>query len=178
MVSNRCKITVKEVLNKLGLHFIVDMGEVDIMENITAGQREQIKVALHQSGLELMDDKKSMLIEKIKNIIIEMVHYSEELPKTNFSDYLAEKLNLDYTYMAKLFSEVQGTTIEKFIILHKIERVKELIIYDELNLTEIACKMHYSSVAHLSNQFKKTTGLTPSHFKNLKDRKRNAIEDV
>jgi len=178
MVSNRCKITVKEVLNKLGLHFIVDMGEVDIMENITAGQREQIKVALHQSGLELMDDKKSMLIEKIKNIIIEMVHYSEELPKTNFSDYLAEKLNLDYTYMAKLFSEVQGTTIEKFIILHKIERVKELIIYDELNLTEIACKMHYSSVAHLSNQFKKTTGLTPSHFKNLKNRKRNAIEDV
>lgn len=178
MVSNRCKITVKEVLNKLGLHFIVDMGEVDIMENITADQREQIKLALHQSGLELMDDKKSMLIEKIKNIIIEMVHYSEELPKTNFSDFLAEKLNFDYTYMAKLFSEVQGTTIEKFIILHKIERVKELIIYDELNLTEIAWKMHYSSVAHLSNQFKKTTGLTPSHFKNLKDRKRNAIEDV
>lgn len=178
MVSNRCKITVKEVLNKLGLHFIVEMGEVDIMENITATQREQIRVALLQSGLELMDDKRAMLIEKIKNIIIEMVHYTDELPKTNFSDFLAGKLNYDYTHLAKLFSEVQGTTIEKFIISHKIERVKELIIYDELNLTEIAWKMHYSSVAHLSNQFKKTTGLTPSHFKNLKDRKRSAIEDV
>jgi AraC-like DNA-binding protein len=178
MVSNRCKITVKEVLSKLGLHFIVDMGEVDIMEDITPEQRDQISQGLKQSGLELMEDKKAMLIEKIKKTIIQMVHYTDELPKTNFSDYLAEKLNVDYTQMAKLFSEVQGITIAQFIILHKIERVKELLIYDELNLTEIAWKMHYSSVAHLSNQFKKTTGLTPSHFKNLKERKRKAIEDI
>jgi AraC-like DNA-binding protein len=119
-----------------------------------------------------------VLIEKIKNVIIEMVHYTDELPKTNFSDYLSEKLHYDYTYLANLFSEVQGTTIEKFIITHKIERVKELIVYDELNLTEIAWNMHYSSVAHLSNQFKKITGLTPSHFKKLKNKRRQAIEDI
>jgi AraC-like DNA-binding protein len=179
MVSTRCKMVVKEELKKLGLHFIlVDLGVVDIMENITPEQHDQIKAALLKSGLELMDDKRAVLIERIRNIIIEMVHYSEELPKTNFSDYLSEKLNYDYTYLANLFSEVQGTTIEKFIIAHKIERVKELIIYDELNLTEIAWLMHYSSVAHLSNQFKKITGLTPSHFKNLKNKRRNPIEDV
>ncbi len=178
MVSNRCKMLVKDELKKLGLHFIVNMGEVEIMENITDIQREQIRVALRESGLELMDDKKAMLIEKIKTIIIEMVHYTDELPKSNFSDYLSEKLNLDYTYLANLFSEYQGTTIEKFIIIHKIERVKELIIYNEVNLTEIAWMMHYSSVAHLSNQFKKITGLTPSHFKQLKVKSRSPIEDI
>jgi AraC-like DNA-binding protein len=178
MVSNRCKMLVKEELKNLGLHFIVDMGVADIMEDITQEQRRQIGIALLRSGLELMDDRKAVLIEKIKNVIIEMVHYKDELPKVNFSDYLSEKLNYDYTYLANLFSEVQGTTIEKFIIFHKIERVKELIIYDELNLTEIAWNMHYSSVAHLSNQFKKITGLTPSHFKNLKDKRRNPIEDI
>ncbi|MDF1549160.1 MAG: AraC family transcriptional regulator [Bacteroidales bacterium] len=179
MVSQRCKMVVKEELKKLGLHYIiVDMGIVDIMENITTGQLCQIKTALLKSGLELMEDKKAVLIEKIKNAIIEMVHYMDELPKTNFSDYLSEKLNYDYTYLANLFSEVQGTTIEKFIILHKIERIKELIIYGELNLTEIAWNMHYSSVAHLSNQFKKITGLTPSHFKTLKKKRRIAIEDI
>ena len=169
---------VKEELKKLGLHYIVDMGSVDIMENITSEQREQIRVALLESGLELMDDKKAVLIEKIKNVIIEMVHYTDEMPKTNFSDFLSEKLNHDYTYLANLFSEVEGTTIEKFIISHKIERVKELIIYDELNLTEIAWMMHYSSVAHLSNQFKKITGLSPSHFKQLKDKRRSPIEEI
>ncbi len=174
----RCKMVVKEELKKLGLHYIVDMGVADIMENITTAQREQIRIGLLKSGLELMDDKKAVLIEKIKNVIIEMVHYTDELPKTNFSDYISEKLHYDYTYLANLFSEVQGTTIEKFIISHKIERVKELIIYDELNLTEIAWNMHYSSVAHLSNQFKKMTGLTPSHFKKLKNKRRKAIEDV
>ena len=172
-------MVVKEELRKLGLHFIiVDMGVVDIMENITDDQREQIRIALIKSGLELMDDKKAVLIEKIKNVIIEMVHYSDELPKINFSDYLSEKLNYDYTYLANSFSEVKGTTIEKFIISHKIERVKELLIYDEYSLTDIAWKMHYSSVAHLSNQFKKLTGLTPSHFKKLKDKRLKAIEDV
>ena len=177
MVSIRCKMLVKEEFKKLGLHFIVDMGVVEIMEDITPEQREQIRSALLKSGLELMDDKKAVLIEKIKNVIIEMIHYTDELPKVNFSDYLSEKLNYDYTYLANLFSEVQGTTIEKFIISHKIERVKELIIYDELNLTEIAWKMHYSSVAHLSNQFKKMTGLTPSHFKSLKNKRRSPIEE-
>ncbi len=179
MVSNRCIMVVKEELKKLGLHFIVvDMGVVDIMEDITSDQREQIRTSLINSGLELMDDKKAMLIEKIKSVIIEMVHHSNELIKRNFSDYLSEKLNHDYTYMANLFSEVQGTTIEHFIISHKIERIKELIIYGELNITEIAWKMNYSSVAHLSNQFKKVTGLSPSHFKKLKDKRRNPIEDI
>jgi len=175
----RCKMVVKEEIKKLGLHYIlVDMGVVEIMEEITPEQREQIKIALQKTGLELMDDRKAVLIEKIKNVIIEMVHYSDEIPKVNFSDYLFEKLHYDYTYLANLFSEVQGITIEKFIITHKIERVKELIIYDELNLSEIAWKMHYSSVAHLSNQFKKITGLTPSHFRKLKDKRRKPIEDI
>jgi AraC-like DNA-binding protein len=178
MVSSRCKMLVKEELKKLNLHYIVDMGSVDIMENITSEQREQIRIALLESGLELMDDKKAVLIEKIKNVIIEMVHYTDEQPKTNFSDYLSEKLGHGYTYLANLFSEVEGTTIEKFIISHKIERVKELIIYDELNLTEIAWMMHYSSVAHLSNQFKKVTGLSPSHFKQLKNKRRSPIEEI
>ena len=179
MVSNRCKIAVKEELKKLGLHFmVVDLGEVEIMENITSEQRLALKEALISSGLELMDDKKAILIEKIKNVIVEMVHHSDEMIKTNFSDYLSMKLKHDYTYLANLFSEVQGTTIEQFIISHKIERIKELIIYGELNITEIAWKMNYSSVAHLSNQFKKVTGLSPTHFKHLKDKRRSPIEEI
>jgi AraC-like DNA-binding protein len=172
-------MAVKEELKKLGLHFIVvDLGEVDIMEDISIEQREELKTGLASSGLELMDDKRSMLIEKIKNIIIDMVHHSDEMIRVNYSDYLSEKLNHDYTYLANLFSEVQGTTIEHFIISHKIERIKELIIYNELNITEIAFKMNYSSVAHLSNQFKKVTGLSPSHFKKMKDKRRSPIEEV
>lgn len=179
MVSARCKMVVKEELKKLKLHFmVVDLGEVEIMENITQEQREQLKTALFDCGLELMDDRRAMLIEKIKNVIIDMVHHSEEAIKVNFSNYLSEKLNHDYTYLANLFSEVQGTTIEQFIIAHKIERIKELIIYGELNITEIAWKMNYSSVAHLSNQFKKVTGLSPSHFKQLKDKRRSPIEEI
>ena len=179
MVSNRCKIAVKEELKKLGLHFmVVDLGEVEIMENISPEMREQVKNALFENGFELMDDKRSMLIEKIKNTIVEMVHNSDEMIKTNFSTYLSEKMNHDYTYLANLFSEVQGTTIEQFIISHKIERIKELLIYGEQNITEIAWKMNYSSVAHLSNQFKKVTGLSPSHFKQLKDKRRSPLEDV
>jgi len=179
MVSARCKMAVKEELKKLVLHFIVvDLGEVEIMENISTEQREQLRMALHNSGLELMDDKKAILIEKIKNSIIEMVHHSDGESNVNFSDFLSEKLDHNYTYLANLFSEVQGTTIEQFMIAHKVERIKELIIYDELNITEIAWKMNYSSVAHLSNQFKKMTGLTPSHFKQLKDKKRTPIEEI
>ncbi len=179
MVSIRCKMLVKEELQKLNLHFTnVNLGEVAIMENITDTQRDTLKNALHLSGLELMDDKRAMLIEKIKNVVIEMVHYADELPKTNFSDYLAEKLQYDYTYLSNLFSETQATTIEHFIIVHKIEKVKELITYDELNLTEIAYKLHYSSVAHLSHQFKKITGLTPSFFKGMKNKKRISIDNL
>ena len=179
MVSNRCKLAVKEALKSLGLHFIVvDLGEVEIMEDLSMEQREEMKIVLLNSGLELMDDKRAVLIEKIKNVIIEMVHHTDEIIKTKFSDFLSNKLNHDYTYLSNLFSEVQGTTIEQFIISHKIERIKELMIYGELNITEIAWKMNYSSVAHLSNQFKKVTGLTPSHFKKLKDKKRMPIEEI
>lgn len=179
MVSTRCKMVVKEELKKLGLHFmVVDLGEIDIMENISIETREQLKLALLNSGLELMDDKRAVLIEKIKNVIIDMVHYSDELPKVNYSDYISEKLNHDYTYLSNIFSEVKGITIQQFIIIHKIERAKELLLYDELNLTEISYKLNYSSVAHLSNQFKKVTGLTPSHFRQLKDKRRSPIEDI
>lgn len=179
MVSNRCKIAVRDELKKLGLHFIVvDLGEVEIMEDISHEKRELLKIGLLSSGLELMEDKKAILIEKIKTIIIEMIHHSEEVIKINFSDFLSEKLNHNYTYLANLFSEVQGSTIEQFIISHKIERIKELMIYDELNITEIAWKMNYSSVAHLSSQFKKVTGLSPSHFRQLKVKRRNAIEEI
>ena len=179
MVSTRCKMVVKEELKKMGLHFIVvDLGEIEIMENINLDQRTELRSALLVSGLELMDDKKAILIEKIKTIIIEMVHYTEDLPKVNYSDYISQKLNLDYTYLSNIFSEVKGVTIQQFIIIHKIERVKELLLYDDLNLTEISYKMHYSSVAHLSNQFKKVTGFPPSHFKQLKDRRRNPIDEI
>jgi AraC-like DNA-binding protein len=179
MVSNRCKIAVRDELKKLGLHFIVvDLGEVEIMEDISLEKRELLKIGLLSSGLELMEDKKAILIEKIKTIIIEMIHHSEEVIKINFSDFLSEKLNHNYTYLANLFSEVQGSTIEQFIISHKIERIKELMIYDELNITEIAWKMNYSSVAHLSSQFKKVTGLSPSHFRQLKVKRRSAIEEL
>jgi AraC-like DNA-binding protein len=148
------------------------------MENITEEQKNKLNIGLKKSGLSLMDDKKSILVEKIKIIVVELIHYSEVLLKVNFSNYLSEKLNYDYTYLANLFSENQGTTIERFIITHKIERVKELLVYDELSLTEIAYKLHYSSVAHLSNQFKKITGLNPSHFKNLKHKRRTTLENV
>ncbi|MCX6258694.1 MAG: AraC family transcriptional regulator [Bacteroidia bacterium] len=179
MVSIRCKMMVKAELDNLGLHYgIVDLGEVEIQDKITTEQREQLKKALLKSGLELMDDKKAILVERIKNVIIEMVHYASERPKTNFSDFLAEKLSYDYTYLSNLFSEVTGVTIEHFILLHKIEKVKELLIYDELNLTEISYRLNYSSVAHLSNQFKKITGLTPTFFKQIKHKRRITLDNV
>ncbi len=172
-------MAVKEELKKLGLHFIVvDLGEVEIMEDISAEQRQELKTALLNSGLELMDDKRAVLIEKIQNVITQMIHYSDEAPKINYSDFISDKLNYDYTYLSNLFSEVKGITIQQFIIVHKIERAKELLLYDELNLTEISYKLHYSSVAHLSNQFKKITGLTPSEYKKMKDKKRRPIEEI
>jgi AraC-like DNA-binding protein len=172
-------MVVKSEMEKLGLHYIfVELGVAEVMEEVSPAMRSELDAGLRKSGLELMDDKKSMLIERIKNIIVELVHYTDTLPKTNFSDYLSDKLNYDYTYLANLFSEVQGTTIEQFFITHKIERVKELLVYDELNLKEIAFKLHYSSVPHLSSQFKKVTGLTPSHFKQLKHKRRISLEKV
>ncbi len=179
MVSTRCKMVVKDVLRSMGLHFIVvDLGEVDIMETLSIEEILQLKLALVESGLELMDDKKAVLIERIKNVIIEMIHYDEELPMMNYSDHISTKLNHDYTYLSNIFSEIKGITIQQFIIVHKVERIKELIIYDELNITEIAWKMNYSSVAHLSNQFKKITGLSPSHFKQLKEKRRNPLDEI
>ncbi len=179
MVSNRCKMAVKEELRKMGLHFVVvELGEVDVMETLTAEQRTELNQGLLASGLELMDDKRAVMIEKVIHVITEMIHHSEEMPKVNYSDFISAKVGYDYTYLSNVFSEVKGITVQQFIIMHKIERVKELLLYEELNLTEISYKMHYSSVAHLSNQFKKVTGLTPSQFKLLKDRRRSPIEDI
>jgi AraC-like DNA-binding protein len=170
---------VNEELKKLGLHgTVVDLGSVDILEDITQEQHDSLKANLLTSGLELLDDKKSILIERIKNVITEMIHYSDELPQQNYSDFISEKLNYDYTYLSNIFSEVKGITIQQYIIIHKIERVKELLLYDELNLTEISYKMHYSSVAHLSNQFKKITGLSPSYYKKLKEKRKGNLESL
>lgn len=179
MVSLRCKMLVKEELKNLGLNCImVELGTVEIKEEITNAQREKLKANLLLSGLELMEDKKTMLIEKIKIVITEMIHYNDELPKVNYSEYISKIMGYDYTYLANIFSEIKGITIEHYIIAHKIEKVKELLLYDELNLTEISYKMNYSSVSHLSTQFKKVTGLTPTLFKNLKVKKRNTLDEV
>ena len=179
MVSIRCQMAVKYELEKLGLHYTnVDLGEAEILEDISMEQWDNLNSSLKKIGLELLDDKQDILVEKIKAIIIELVHNTDDQIKINLSSHLSEKLNHNYTYLGKLFSEVRGITIEKFYLAHKIEKVKELLIYDELNLTEIAWKMHYSSVVHLSNQFRKMTGLTPSQFKNLKNKRPQALENV
>jgi len=170
---------VKATLDDLGIVYTnVDLGEVDIEDNITEVQQEKLKTNLLVSGLVLMDNQKAILVEKIKAVVIEMVHYADEFPSVKHSVYISEKLNYNYTYLANLFSEVKGITLEQFIILHKIEKVKELILYDELNLSEIAFKLNYSSSAHLSNQFKKITGLTPSFFKKLKQKRQKPLEDL
>jgi YesN/AraC family two-component response regulator len=170
---------VKAELENLGLHFLkVELGEADIVEDLTPLQIDELDTALRKSGIEVLESKKSILIEKIKNIIIEQVHYVEEPLPTNLSTLLSETLHHDYTYLANLFSISQGTTIERFYISHRVERIKELLLYDELNITEIARLMHYSSVAHMSNQFKKLTGLTPSFFKHLKNPHRISLEDI
>ncbi len=179
MVSLRCKMVVKSELDKLRIEYTsIELGNVELKENLSVIRREQLKNILSVSGLELMDDKKDILVEKIKNVIIEMVHYSEELPLMNFSNYLSSKLQLDYAYLSSVFSKAIGITIESYIILHKIERVKELLIYDELTLKEIACKLNYSSIAHVSNQFKKVTGYTPSFFKAMKQQNRIFLENL
>lgn len=179
MVCTRCKMAVKSELDNLGLQYTsVELGEVEIIGDISSEQKDRLNIALKMIGLELIDDKKIILVERIKTIIIELVHYTDSQIKVNLSDFLSQKLDYNYTYLANLFSEVKGTTIEQFYLAHKIEMVKELLIYDELNLSEIAHKLHYSSVAHLSNQFKKITGLTPSHFKKLKHKRRITLRNV
>lgn len=179
MVCSRCKMVVKNELLRMNLHpSVVELGEVHISEELTAEQKKQLNHNLLSFGFELIDDKKSRLIEKIKNAIVDLVHYSEKQPRANLSEYISHKLHHDYNYLSNLFSEVEGTTIEQYFIAQKIERVKELLVYDELSLSEIAVMMNYSGVAHLSKQFKKTTGLTPSHFKQLKEKKRIPIENL
>ncbi|WP_441000143.1 helix-turn-helix domain-containing protein [Fodinibius sp. SL11] len=179
MVSLRCKMLVKEELKKIGIDCVsVSLGMVEIKDDITEEQLKIFSRNLKKSGLELLDDKRNILVEKIKSVIIEMIHYEDEVPKVNDSDYISEKLGYDYTYLSNTFSEVKGITIQQYIIMHKIERVKELLLYDELTLTEIAYKLHYSSIAHLSNQFKKVTGLTPTYFKELKGKREKNLEDL
>jgi AraC-like DNA-binding protein len=179
MVSLRCRLLVKEELHKMGLHYVaLELGMVDILEEISPQQREQLRINLMKSGLEVLDDKRNILIERIKNVIAEMIHYSDEFPVNNYSEVISKKLDYDYTYLSNIFSEVKGITIKQFIILHKIERVKELLLYDELSLKEIAYKLGYSSVAHLSNQFKKITGLTPTYFKSIKKYRKKNLEDL
>ncbi len=178
MVSQRCKFLVKEDLKKLGLeHVFLDFGIVEIMEKMTESQHSTLKLKLLHSGWELLDDKRSLLIEKIKNAVVEMVELPRHATKLNYSEYISEQLGYDYTYLANIFSEVKGITIRQFIITHKIERIKELLLYGDLNLKEISYKLNYSSVAHLSGQFKQMTGLTPSYYKELKQRC-NDVQEV
>lgn len=179
MVSLRCKLFVTSELEKLGLHYTnIELGLVETLEDLTNEQILQFKTSLEFSGLELLDDKKSILISKIKTVIVEMIHYSEEVPKVNYSDYISEKLGYDYTYLSNIFSEVKGITIQHFIINHKIERAKELLMYNEMNLTEISYILHYSSVAHLSNQFKKVTDQSPSFYKSLGKKRKINLENL
>lgn len=181
MVSLRCKMAVKAALDAIGIsNYVVKLGEIDIKGNLTKDQRRVIRASLLSLGLTLLDDEKAVLIERIKNLVIETVHYSDHEPiKVNFSHFLSSELKLDYNCLANLFSETTGMTIEHFLISHRIERAKELLLYNEHNLTEIAQILSYSSISHLSNQFKKVTGLTPSYFRELKDhRRRSTLESI
>lgn len=179
MVCNRCIMAVQQVFESLNNPPVrISLGEVETTHPIQENDLEKLRKALVSYGFELIDDTKSQLIEKIKNTIIQSVHHSNEDLKINYSEYIESHLNRDYAYLSSLFSEVEGTTIEKYIILQKIERVKELLVYDELTLSEIAYQMGYSNVAYLSNQFKKVTGLTPSHFKQVKENKRKPLDKI
>ena len=179
MVCRRCKMVVKSEFEKLGLQLLsIDLGEVETTTTITTTQKNEIAEQLKSFGFELIDDKKSKIIEKIKTLIIDLIYQKNSVLNVNLSEYISQNVFTDYASLSNLFSEVEGTTIEKYVILQKIERVKELLMYDEMSLSEIAFLLNYSSVSYLSNQFKKVTGLTPSHFKQLKYKKRRQIEDL
>jgi len=179
MVCNRCIMVVQNELDKFGLSAIsIKLGEIIFEKEPTTEEKQKLEKSLLALGFEVIDDKKSRIIEQIKNVIIELVHHQDNDAKTNLSDILSGKLNHDYNYLSNLFSEVESTTIEKYFIAQKIEKVKELLVYDELSLSEIAFRLNYSSVAYLSNQFKKVTGLTPSHFKQIKEDKRKPLDAV
>ena len=177
MESDRCKAIVKEELNKLGLHYkSVELGEVELKENISVYELELIDSALKKSGLELMSDNKTILIGRIKHAVNQLVYFSVDLSRPNFSDYISKQVNFDYNYLSKIFSEIEGITIEKYIIGQRIERVKELLVDERMSLNEIAYKMLYSSVSHLSNQFKRVTGLSPVQFRQLRDQNQNSSD--
>jgi AraC-like DNA-binding protein len=179
MVCNRCKMVVKSELEQLGLQpLTVELGEVELKEDLTNEEKDRVNTRFLELGFELIDDKKSRLIERVKNLVVELVHHSEEQLNMNVSDYLMQYIPMEYNYLSNLFSEVEGTTIEKFYIAQRLERVKELLVYDELSLSEIADQMGYSSVAYLSTQFKKVVGLTPSHFKSIKASKRKSLDHL
>jgi AraC-like DNA-binding protein len=179
MVCNRCIMVVKAELIKMGYNPVqVELGEVTLSKELSEDERADVDAVLHEFGFSVIDDKRSRLIEKIKTLIIELVHQNNSQLQTNLSDYLSSRLEHDYSYITNLFSEVEGTTIEKYFIAQKIEKVKELLVYDELTLSEISYLLNYSSVSHLSTQFKKVTGLTPSHFKNIRMQKRTPLDEV
>lgn len=179
MVSNCCRETVKAQLNKIGLRYtLLELGQVELTKPITDEERAEPKIILCKNGFELMDNQKAILIEKIKNLVIEMVQESDKHPTVNYYEHISKELEYDYTYLSNLFSDVTGTTIIQYIIAHKIEKIKELLLYNELSLTEISYQLNYSSVAYLSAQFKKTIGLTPSYYKQLRNKKRIALENV
>lgn len=179
MVCNRCIMVVQDELEKLGLDFTnIKLGEVTLAKELTSDEKNSLESVLVPLGFEIIDDKKSRIIEKIKNTIIDLVHHQDNDSKNNLSDILSKELNHDYNYLSNLFSEVEGTTIEKYFIAQRIEKIKELLVYDELSLSEIADRLNYSSVAYLSNQFKKVTGLTPSHFKQIREDRRKPLDKV
>lgn len=179
MACLSCKAFVKDALLEMDIHAVkVDLGEIETKEAVSDEEKQQLNKLIKKVGLELLESKQGVLIEKVRKIIVDYVYHSEEKEIINFSDLLSQKLNYSYSYLANFFSEVEATTIEQYVIALKIERIKELIIFGEDTLTEIADKLHYSSVAHLSAQFKKVTGLTPSHFKELKKKRRIAIQDL
>jgi AraC-like DNA-binding protein len=179
MACESCKVVVKEALKELDILTIkVEMGEIETKEDISDEEKKKLNGKIKKVGLELLEKKQGVLIEKIRKVMVDYVYNSDEKPNIKFSVLLSEELNHSYTYLANFFSEVEVTTIEQYIIALKIERIKELIIFEEHTFSEIANKLHYSSVAHLSAQFKKVTGLTPTHFKNLKEKRRIAIQNI
>lgn len=179
MACESCVIFVKTALEELEIPTVkVDLGEIETKEDISDTDKKKLNSKIKKAGLELLEKKKGVLIEKIRKVAIDYVYKSDEKPNIKFSVLLSKKLNYSYTYLANFFSEVEATTLEQFIISLKIERIKELIILEEFTFSEIAYKLHYSSVAHLSNQFKKITGLTPTHFKELKEKRRATIQSI